>query len=67
MSETSRDIADRIGKRYARLHQLMRDELQAQAWHEGWHAHFLEMDKQRLDPTHPITQTNPYSDKGVTA
>jgi len=33
--ETSREMSNRIGKRYARLYQLLRDELQAQAWDEG--------------------------------
>jgi hypothetical protein len=29
------DAKDRVGKRYATLHQMLRDELQAQAWDRG--------------------------------
>jgi hypothetical protein len=29
------DAKDRVGKRYAKLHQMLRDELQAQAWDRG--------------------------------
>lgn len=34
----SRAVADRVGRRYAQLHQMLREELQAQAWEEGWQA-----------------------------
>lgn len=37
-ARAARAVADRVGKRYARLHQMLRDELQAQAWREGYDA-----------------------------
>lgn len=30
------EVAERVGKRYAKHHQMLRDELQAQAWDEGY-------------------------------
>lgn len=30
-----RDISERVGKRYAHLHQMRQDELMAKAWEEG--------------------------------
>jgi len=33
-----REIRNRVGGRYAELHQLIRDELRAQAWDEGTQA-----------------------------
>lgn len=47
-----REISERVGKRYAHLHQMLRDELQEQAWNEGA---FSEHD---FDGT--PTGTNPY-------
>ena len=35
VADMARETANRVGKRYARLHQMLRDELQAQAWDEG--------------------------------
>lgn len=35
----------------------------ATAHREGWHANFLEREKQKHDPSHPITYTNPYSEE----
>lgn len=32
----------------------------AEAFDEGWHAHYLEFAAQEDDPAHPITKENPY-------
>lgn len=37
-----------------------RDDYLAKAWDDGWHEHYLEWERQRADPSHPITKTNPY-------
>lgn len=34
----------------------------AEIWNDGWHAHFIEGQRQREDPSHPITRLNPYDD-----
>ena len=34
----------------------------AQAWDDGWQAHFNELHSQELGPEHPITRTNRYRD-----
>lgn len=34
----------------------------AEAWEQGWHAHWLEEERQQKDPTHPITKTNPHGE-----
>lgn len=39
-------------------------EVACEAFDRGWHALFLEHEKQRADPTHPITDTNPHRVKG---
>jgi len=44
----------------APLEVRQESELLAKAWEEGWHAHYLEWEHQRSDPSHPITQNNPY-------
>ena len=33
--EVIREISDRVGKRYAQLYEMTRNELRAQAWEEG--------------------------------
>jgi hypothetical protein len=36
VADAKREASERVGKRYAELHQLIRDELRAQAWDEGY-------------------------------
>lgn len=32
----------------------------AEIWDDGWHSHYIEHQRQREDPSHPITRLNPY-------
>lgn len=34
----------------------------ADIWDDGWHSHYIEEQRQREDPSHPITRMNPYDD-----
>jgi hypothetical protein len=34
--------------------------LLSNAYTDGWHDHRVELEKQRQNPDHPITQHNPY-------
>lgn len=33
------------------------------SWEMGWDAHYEQLDKQRKNPGHPITNTNPWKKK----
>ena len=37
--------------------------LKESTFDEGWRAHFDEYELQKKDPSHPITDTNPYRNK----
>lgn len=32
-------------------------------WNAGWHEFYLELDRQKDDPSHPITKNNPHSEE----
>ena len=51
-----REVTDRVGKRYAALHQKLRDELRAQAWEEG----FQDGHRQDAEGDDGPRFTNPY-------
>lgn len=58
MSKATDYLVEQIRQRDETIGAMMRAN--QGVWDEGWHAHFLEWDAQRKDPSHPITKNNPY-------
>jgi hypothetical protein len=64
VSRTTDYLIEQIRERDQLIQSLLNRQLpdRAQAWSEGWHEHYLEHAKQKADPSHPITQNNPYTE-----
>lgn len=59
MSKATDYLVEQIRERDARIAEF-RTRLET-AWGEGWHEHYLEFERQKADPTHPITANNPFT------
>ena len=62
MSKATDYLVEQIRQKDLLIESLLNQQIadKCRAWREGWHEHYLEWERQKADPSHPITQNNPY-------